>query len=366
MALQPAEPRSVIAAAIRRATFAAHKDVEALDAGALKQLEQIYRQAALEIGELIAGHAGADGNLALVELRSALAQVNGVLERLAQAKSSTLQTSLQAAAHLGVKPYMGSLTAPAVLDTAASMAIANEALTFVRTFVAEDGLQLSDRIWRLDRHARELVTNRIEQAVIQGHGAAQAANELLEKGLTVPPELRAKIGDAAADKLAKQTGAALLKGPGAPLDNAKRLMRTEINRAHGEAYMKAGEKVEGFAGWRYLLSPAHPKPDICDLLSEQNLYGLGRGVYPSREKCPWPAHPNTLSFVVIVFSDEISDQDKAGKEKPLEALARLTPEQQLGVLGQGKKEIYDEGRLRQGMIRTPLTKVKARLTRLEK
>ncbi len=366
MQIELAEPpRTAIAAAIRRATFAAHKEVEKLDADLLKRVEQVYSHAAAEISARIAAHAGADGNLALAELRSALDQVNGVLAQLNEAKNVLLQGGLAQAATLGVKPFTGGAAAAATITTEASMAIANEALTFVRSFVAEDGLQLSDRIWRLDRHARELVTARIEQAVIQGHGAAQAAQELLTKGLTVPPELRAKIGDAAADKLAKETGAALLKGPGAPLDNAKRLFRTEINRAHGEAYMKSGEGTPGFAGWRYLLSPAHPKPDICDLLSRQNLYGLGPGAYPNRQKTPWPAHPNTLSFIVIVFEDEISEKDKAGKETPLEAMARLTDAQRKGVLGAGKLQLLEAGKLTTGMIRTPLRAAMKRATAIE-
>lgn len=125
--------------------------------------------------------------------------------------------------------------------------------------------------------------------------------------------------------------------------------------------MMGGEDHPDFGGWRFLLSPAHPEPDICDLLSRQNLHGLGPGVYPSREKLPWPAHPNTLSFVEIVFKDEIGAADKAGKETPLQALARLTPEQRAGALGKGKADLFDEGRLTQGMIRAPLGAVQQRV-----
>lgn len=103
----------------------------------------------------------------------------------------------------------------------------------------------------------------------------------------------------------------------------------------------------------------------CDLLSTQNLYGLGPGVYPARDKCPWPAHPNTLSFIVIVFEDEITDADKAGKQTSMQALQALSDEQKRGVLGVGKAEILAAGKLTQGMIRTPLSKLKARVTGLD-
>lgn len=101
----------------------------------------------------------------------------------------------------------------------------------------------------------------------------------------------------------------------------------------------------------------------CDLLAEQNLHGLGPGVYPTREQTPWPAHPNTLSFVVMVFEDEVTDADRAGKETELQALQRLAPEVRAGVLGVTKAEYFDQGLLRRGMIRSPLRAVKARLQR---
>jgi hypothetical protein len=88
---------------------------------------------------------------------------------------------------------------------------------------------------------------------------------------------------------------------------------------------------------------------------------LGEGVYPNREKLPWPAHPNTLSFVEIVFKDEISAEDKAGKESPLQALARLTPAQRQGVLGKNKADVFDAGKLTQGMIRAPWRAVQKRI-----
>lgn len=342
-------------AAIKRATLAAQRAVEQLDAAALKQLEDAYQSAAADIAERIRAHAGADDNLGLQELRSVLAQIEGRLRTLSDERNTLINVSLERAAELGTSPIFGEV------KSGAAMRVSDEALRFVRNFVAEDGLQLSDRIWRLDRGARDKVVNAIEQAVIQGHGAAQAAREFLARGESVPIDIQGKLDAANAPRLARQTSDQLLTGTGAPMDNAMRLMRTEINRAHGEAFMASGEDHPEFAGWRFLLSPAHPKPDICDLLSRQNLHGLGPGVYPSREKCPWPAHPNTLSFLEIVFKDEITDADRAGKETPVEALARLTAAQREGVLGKAKAEVFDRGQLKQGMIRAPWRAVQKRI-----
>ena len=204
------------------------------------------------------------------------------------------------------------------------------------------------------------MTQAIERAVIEGHSAAQAARAFLARGEAVPAAIAEKMRGPAGGTIGREA-AGMLTGNGGAMDNAMRVFRTEINRAHGEAYMAGGEGKPYFGGWRYLLSPAHPEPDICDLLAAQNLHGLGRGVYPSRAKCPWPAHPNTLSFVEIVFKDEIGEAERAGRETPLQALARLSPETRRGVLGKTRGELFDAGLLTQGMIRAPVAAVKKRV-----
>ena len=353
-------------AAIKRATLAAQREVARLDAAAADELIRLYQQAADDIARRIAAYAGSDANVSLQELQSVLAQVNARLDTLNAVRNTLLNDSLGAAAELGTQPFtaagLGVINpAPtALLTSAAAMTINHEALQYVRTFVAADGLQLSDRVWRLDRHARDVVVNHIEQAVIQGHGAAQAARELLMKGQGVPGDIAGKMGMGNAAEMGKAAGE-LLTGDGSPMVNAMRLMRTEINRAHGTAYAKGALAHPDAAGVRFLLSPAHPKPDICNLLSTQNLYGLGAGVYPSVAASGWPAHPNTLSFLEVVFKDEVTAADKAGKETSMEALARLTPEQRRGALGGNKAEVFDQGKMSRGMIRSKWSAVQKRI-----
>lgn len=353
-------------AAIKRATAIAQQAVEGLDADMAQALIDLYQAAAADIAARIRSHAGGDDTVALQELRSLLGQVQDILQELTAERDHLLSTALQDAAEWGARPYTGAVAAGvpvtevAVASSAAALQVSREALRFVQTFVAEDGLQLSDRIWRIDRSGRDRIVNALESAIIQGHSAGQAAREFLAQGTAVPADIANKLNAANAGAISR-AAQEVMTGTGSPLDNAMRLFRTEINRAHGEAYMMGGEDHPDFAGWRFLLSPAHPAPDICDLLSTQNLHGLGAGVYPSRAKCPWPAHPNTLSFVEIIFKDEVTTADRAGKETPVQALGRLSPERRAGALGKGKAEIYDQGKLTQGMIRSPLRAVQKRV-----
>lgn len=335
--------------AILESTIAAQQKAVKLDAEALEALQKLYQQAASDIEQRIAVHSGADGNVSLQELQSLLSQVNARLKELSQARDRLLSQRIADAVLIGTDVFAG-------ISVAAAAAIHIATIRTLRESIADDGLQLSDRIWRIDRQARDLVVNAIERAVIEGQGATQAARELLVRGETVTAEISAKMGAANAQELAKVTSE-LLTGVGSPMDNAMRVMRTEINRAHGTAYAEGFMQHPDAAGLRFLLSPGHPKPDICDLLSTQNLHGLGPGVYPTLKDTGWPAHPNTISFLVGVFKDEVTEADRAGKETPMQALERLKPAQQVGVLGKNKYEAFKGGKLTAGMIFKPWSEV---------
>lgn len=356
------------AAAIRRASRQARNAMQDLDRRGIEDLLVLYGRAAEEVRQRIA--AAVDGGDEVPEhrLRELLRQIDAVVDGLRAARDAIIDASIDTAAMLGVRPYtaqgvgaVGGSTA--VIDSSAAMRVHQAAVRFVREFTLADGLTLSDRLWRLDQSAKEVLQRAIGQAVVMGKSAARAAQEFMLRGERVPGDLAARIAAGRAGALAQAADTLTDRNTGL-FAQVERVFRTEINRAHGEAYMAAGEGTPGFAGWRFLLSPAHPRPDICDLLAAQNLHGLGPGVYPDRERCPWPAHPNTLSFVVMVFQEEVTDADRAAQETELQALARLAPEVRDGVLGKTKAAYFDQGLLRRGMIRAPLRAVQSRLERV--
>lgn len=358
-------------AAIRRGSQQARNAMRELDAAGVAQLLELYGQAAEQVRAAISGRLDNSNMVPREGLQGLLRQIEDLMADLGQQYLAMLGDRLADAATLGVRPYTaqgvaavgGAGSAQAVLDSAAAMRVSQEAVRFVQTFTAADGLRLSDRVWRLELGAKEALQRAISNAVVQGWSASRAAAELAYAGQPIPPELALQLNRAKGPALARMADL-LTTGNGAEVWKAERVFRTEINRAHGEAYMASAEQAPGFAGFKFLLSPMHPEPDICDLLAAQNLHGLGPGVYPNRETTPWPAHPNTLSFVQVVFVDEVTDADRAGKETELQALQRLSPEIRAGVLGVAKAEYFDAGLLRsKGMIRAPLRAVTARLER---
>lgn len=338
-----------------------------LDAQGIADLLRIYERAAADVRGRIESAIDNSDTVPQQSLRALLQQIEAVVDELGGQRDQLLSKSIDRAATLGVRPYTAQGVAAvggeqAIIASDAALRIHQQAVQFVRAFTQSDGLTLSDRLWRLNRGAKEALTRQIEQAVVQGWSATRAAREFIQRGEEVPGDVARRVARGGRGALLDVAGALTDRGTGA-LAQAERVFRTEINRAHGEAFMAAGEGAPGFTGWRYLLSPRHPAPDICDLLSTQNLHGLGGGVYPTRQQTPWPAHPNTLSFVEIVFQEEVSEADRAGRETSLDALARLAPEQREGALGKAKAEYFDQGLLSTGMIRSPLRAVEARLQR---
>ncbi|MGE0487296.1 MAG: hypothetical protein AB7Q81_24290 [Gammaproteobacteria bacterium] len=359
MYLLAENPRTQRRAAIKRASKAGRGAMRTLDRQALGELAELYQGARDDLEAAIAEYAGRDATLRLEVMQDLLGQVRARLDALGKARDQALDEHLGEAADIGVRPFEGEA---AILGRSLTQ-VADNALRFVRTFVAEDGLQLSDRLWRLDAGARQAVTRAIESAVIQGHSATRAAQDFLSRGEAVPGDIRDKMAAAQGPRVAVAAGRALMADEGNAYEHALRVFRTEINRAHGEAYRAAAQEHPDAIGTRFLLSPNHPAVDVCDMHASVNRYGLGPGVYPFG-KSPWPAHPNTLSFEEVVFADEVSEDDKAGREDRIEWLKRQPSEAQASVLGsRAKQAALTQGVLVESEIATPWRVLREKYTR---
>ncbi len=354
-----ANPRTIRKAMIKRGSAAARRQIGVLDVRIAGELTSIYRTARDDLERQIREYAASDQTLRLEVLRELSTQVDRRIDQLGAERDRLLFSGIDDAARIGVRPFQ-----PDAATLRVGLAqVSHDAVEFVRNFVAEDGLQLSDRLWRLDRGAKETVGRAIESSIIQGHSASQAAQDFLARGVPVPADVAQKAGMAGADRVSRIAGRALMVDDDNAYENALRVFRTEINRAHGEAYERAAESHPEAVGVRFLLSPLHPRPDICDMHASANLYGLGPGVYPFG-KSPWPAHPNTLSFEEVVFADEVSQSDRDGKEDRIDWLKKQKGDIQVGVLDSTKKRAaLQRGILKENEIATPWRVLKQRYER---
>jgi len=343
-------------AKVKQESLRAQADIADLDQLSAAGLALLYNDAVRDIQQQLQASAGVSGAVTLGAMAYLLQQLRARLHVLSAARTALLEQGITQAADLGARPFAARVPAP-VLQAARQGAVQH-----VRDFIAPDKLRLSDRLWRLDRHAEEILRQSVQNAVVRGDGAAQAAREFLGRGLTPPADITLAADAAKADQIGASIAEHLSTGRGTPLDNSLRVMRTEINRAHTKAYQSGAAADPDSIGTRFMLSPRHPRVDICDMHARANLFGLGPGVYP-HGRSPLPAHPNTLSFEVVVYGDEVSATDKEGKQTVVEFLNTVAAKDRQHILGQNKNEAFEAGKLPASQVRSTWRAVKKRIER---
>lgn len=183
--------------------------------------------------------------------------------------------------------------------------------------VWSDGFSFSDRIWRMDSFARDGVNQILTSGIARGQSAVSMSKEL--RRFLIDPDIEPGVS--------WTTGVSKsVTGKGTIHYNALRLARTEINNAYRETLVTANASNPITLGVRWNLSNSHPRPDICDVWAESDLYGIGAGVYPPGAT-PLD-HPGGLCYV----TDVLRPQAQWGEQKKFYVLRNLPREEILAPL----------------------------------
>lgn len=156
------------------------------------------------------------------------------------------------------------------------------------------GLFLSERIWKTSEKAADNIGRIITEAISEGKHPTEIAKMLQGyvrdgKGTLVTnyPNMMRRIGSLPQDLSYE----------------ALRLARTETAAAHTDGMISSASMNPGYKGVKWLLSPSHPVRDICDHYAEQDIHGLGPGVYRKGQEPLFPPHPNCLCSLVAEMED---------------------------------------------------------------
>lgn len=343
-------------AAIDRAVKAARAQMVAYgneQAGAVERLLQLIA-AAIRLELLSLQDGGRD--VQPEQTPTLRAFLSGQSDQLLQRYREIVYRALPESARIGAASILPLTGSGLSVD-----AVVTQTMAWLTSFRAADGLQLSDRLWRVASTAQTELRVLVENGIMRGQSSYQAALEYIQQGKPVPAALDLGLQARQAAKLAAKAEALLVNPSGDVLYAAHRVLRTEMNRAYVESNVACLAQHPDVIGIRYLLSPLHPKTDICDLYAAANLYGLGPGVYPPNE-LPYPAHPNTLCTIEAVFIDEVTDADRAGKQTAFEWLAKQPPDMHAGVLGgKQKAAAFQAGQLHENELLAPWRDISARL-----
>jgi hypothetical protein len=173
-----------------------------------------------------------------------------------------------------------------------------------------DGLNLSGRVWRMDREVREAINMKIVSAIVEKQDAFSLAKQLeqyLGASEDCPRWTSSRLYGLTKSQIAGGDLQGLIKGDACDGQGvaykALRLARTEIQAIHGAATDVQLAASPWVQMERIVLSESHPEPDICDDVISQG--DEGKGIYPVGT-IVLPLHPECLCYKVSV---NMSDDD---------------------------------------------------------
>lgn len=166
----------------------------------------------------------------------------------------------------------------------------------IESIVDRKGFNLSTNIWEKSdkamNHVKDIVKAGIEQKQSNVR-IARALEKYVQSGKKTftedYPDMMARVGYIPKDLNYE----------------ALRTARTETIRAYSQGNRNGANENPFVAGMKYMLSPSHPAKDICDPITEQDLYGLGPGCYPMDKLPDYPFHPSCMCIELTLFSSDV-------------------------------------------------------------
>lgn len=200
-----------------------------------------------------------------------------------------------------------------------------------------DGLNLSDRVWKLSNQFRKEIELGLDLGIGEGKSAAKLAREL-KSNLTEPDRLFRRIRDKHGNLVLSQNAKAYNPGQGvyrSSYKNAERLTRTENNIAYHEANYQKMQQFDFVRGIQIKLSNNPNHCPFCELME---------GEYPKDFKF-WGWHPNCRCTVIALLKTwEEMERDNVRilqGLKPLEAsnVIKELPQQFTSWVSENKDKI---------------------------
>ena len=171
----------------------------------------------------------------------------------------------------------------------------NYALQVAQSRVYSDGLNLSQRIWRLEQGGMQAIRNTIATGMAQRTSAVELAQQLegqLNAGQDWPRWTRARLSKMDARERAQDAKGLLRSASDVPPGgsagisyNALRLARNEIQIANHAVTSDIAIHSPWVTGRKVVLSPAHPRSDQCDDLAAGGPYDKTANFLPAHPQC---------------------------------------------------------------------------------
>jgi len=161
--------------------------------------------------------------------------------------------------------------------------------------IDSEGLKVSANVWA--NAQTDLISREVEAGIVRGRSATEIGRGIRQFVLGSDALTESELKDLRTVRGVERR----LLGTSIKA-KAQRLARSEIANSAWESGLQSAEQSPIVKGIKWNLSSRHSIWDVCDILSTQNLYGLGPGIYPPSKLPPRP-HPNDLCFLTDVLRD---------------------------------------------------------------
>lgn len=221
-----------------------------------------------------------DGLLSMSDLRQARLTVRGEMQLIGEKLSRSAMKRMSEAAEYGektmrdlLKEKVGAVRYTKIVKDTQAI---NEIVARRANETGLVGEPLDDIIRRRTLDAQAAITSAINRGILSGKQASQINRDVRQA------IMGEKIGG-------KPPPAA------AWLSNVSRAIRTEFAWAYGAAQKEFARRTKEVSGFKWFLSAAHPRPDICDEFAGRFFAA------DDKELDIFPPHPNCLCMLVPVF-----------------------------------------------------------------
>lgn len=289
--------------------------------------EQVRRRFAACVGEILSLHKTlptlGEGEMYSFDAQSVKMrkEVEVLLRRLHSSATLAIQKGISAEweeANKACDSLLSSIFGKKVLSAPEFSAWTQRNKSAMQAFIerSDNGLNLSDKVWKNVRRLRDEMEVAITISVGEGESAATMSRRV--RAYLNDPDLmfrrfqykdpntgewkrkwKKRVRDEATGKTSwidcdrdtYKTGKGVYKSSA---KNAMRLARTETNIAYRRADHERWQQMDFVLGQRVSLSKSHPKPDICDTL---------KGDYP-KELILDGWHPQCFCVVTPILASE--------------------------------------------------------------
>lgn len=233
-----------------------------------------FKRIQLEITEILIDSTGANGKISRARFTTIQRQLAGLEKRMLQTGEIVMDKVIQGASRYATQGIDDGFVASFGASIGASLGGVNEnVVEYVTKRFYDDGLVLSDRIWTTSANIHAAVEKEIRSGIILGRSVSEMV-----------PRVR-KAFDAETWQI-------------------KRLVKTEGMTAYRTASAMAAEQSE-VVDWVQMHKGLADLPfHECTILSLEDRYGEGAGIFKPTDSEVYNPHPNCTGFITYVVKDD--------------------------------------------------------------